>query len=310
VTRSSTLVEQAGAAPSHRDRLARNERRTTVVMALSALMMIAELVAGSLTGSLALVADGWHMASHVGALGLSLFAYWYARRHEGSDAFAFGTGKIHALAGYTSAAALAVGAAVVLGESFARLAAPGRIAAEGALGVALIGLVFNLVCAYLLDERGEEAHAHCAHGHDHNLRAVYLHVLADALTSLVAIAALVAYRWLGWSWADPFAAGVGALVVLRWAWGLCRVSARQLLDATAVPEIATQLRLALETTGATIAALRFWDLGPGQRGLLVSLRATHPLPLADYRARVAAVVPLSLVMIEVEAGPPGERAPR
>ena len=216
---------------------------------------------GWLSRSLALSADGWHMATHAGALGLSLLAYWYARTRSQEHAFTFGTGKVHALAGYTSASLLAVAAVVIVGEALTRLFVPVAVDTSEALPVAVVGLGFNLLCAWILQlgdqDHGhghEDGHAHAGHGHghhdhgshDHNLRAARLHVLADAMTSIMAIAALLMSRWLNAPWADPAAAIIGGIVILRWGWQLCRTAALQLLDAAWSPETAAKVRAALE----------------------------------------------------------------
>jgi len=291
------------------DRLAKNERRTAIVVVLTLIMMVVELVVGWLTHSLALIADGWHMATHAGALGLAVLAYWYARTRARSHHFTFGTGKVHALAGYTSAALLAVAALVVVGESLFRFVNPADVASGEALIVAVIGLFFNLGCAAILgdghdhqhDHHDHSAHDHQHHHHDHNHRAARMHVLADAMTSVMAIAALAACRWLDWSWADPAAALVGGIVILRWGWQLCRSTALQLLDASWSPETAGKLVSALEETGAQVTDLHLWELGPGQHGLIVSLSTNLPLSLAEYRARIAAVAQFSHVTVEIDA---------
>jgi cation diffusion facilitator family transporter len=308
-----TTVERRCTPAAPAESFARNERRTALVVGLTLVMMVVELVVGYLTRSLALVADGWHMATHAGALGLAVLAYWYARTRARSHAFTFGTGKVHALAGFTSAALLAVAAVFVIVECLVRFVTPTEVATTEALIVAAVGLGFNLLCALILGDGHDHHHDHDhhdhphEHAHDHNLRAARLHVLADALTSVLAIAALAAVRWLHWWWADPIAAFVGGFVILRWGWQLCRSTALQLLDASWSPETAGKLTAALEETGAEVTDLHLWELGPGQRGLIVSLVSATPLPLSAYRDKIAAVAKFSHVTVEIE--PRGQALP-
>ncbi|MDY0057815.1 MAG: CDF family Co(II)/Ni(II) efflux transporter DmeF, partial [Methyloversatilis sp.] len=216
------------------------EQAVSRVLWLSALAMVVEIVTGYLSGSMALLADGWHMGTHVAAMAISAFAYTYMRAHSGSARYSFGPGKVSYLAGYTSSLLLAGAALFMIVESVARLRTPHAIHYDEALLVALIGLAVNLLSAWLLHEKGDHAHhahdhAHGGHHHhgthdDHNLRAAYLHVVADALTSIAAIGALVAGKWVGLTWLDPLVAMLGGLIILRWAWQLARDSATVLLD--------------------------------------------------------------------------------
>jgi cation diffusion facilitator family transporter len=201
-----------------------NARRTRWVVALTAVMMVGEIVAGYATGSMALLADGFHMATHAGALGVAALAYSYARRHARNPRFSFGTGKVGDLAGFASALILGVFALGIAVESVARLMQPIQVDFGDATLVAVLGLIVNLVSALMLSGGGSHHHhhhqddGHHHHHQDNNLRAAYLHVLADALTSVMAIAALVAGRYLGWVWLDPVVGIVGALVIARWSW--------------------------------------------------------------------------------------------
>jgi cation diffusion facilitator family transporter len=274
----------------------RAERRTRAVLAITVAMMVIELVVGKLTGSLALTADGWHMATHVGALGLSAVAYWFARTRAGHRAFTFGTGKVNALAGYTSAIVLALVALVVAGESLARLLRPGAIDFADALPVAVVGLVVNLASAKLLD-LGDE---HDAHHHDHNRRAAYMHVLADAFTSVLAIAALVLGRYLGWTVLDPLMGLVGAAVILGWAAGLCRGAAAQLVDVCLWPEDKDHVRAALEgIDDVRVLDLHLWPVGAGRRGCTASIISASPREVSHYRAAVRERAKLAHLTIEV-----------
>lgn len=264
----------------------RNARRTHWVIGLTTLTMVVEIVAGWLTGSMALLADGFHMATHAGALAIAGLAYAFARRHARNARFTFGTGKVGDLAGFTSAILLGVAALGIAIESGSRLIALHKIDFSSAILVAVIGLGVNLVSAFMLMERGHHhGHDHHAHGHDHhghgeghrhghadtNLRAAYLHVLADALTSVAAIAALLAGRYLGWLWLDPLIGVAGAVIIARWAWALMRDAAEILLD-TAEPEQAAAIRQIVNEAGATIADLHVWRLGPHAHAAIVSLK--------------------------------------
>lgn len=290
---------------AHDERLHMHERKARWVVALTLAMMVTELVVGYATNSLALTADGWHMATHAGALGMTAFAYWFARKRAGSRAFSFGTGKVHALAGYTSAVALALIALFMIGESLRRLVQPEPIAFAEALPVAALGLLVNLVSAKLLhhehDHQEDPEHDH--HGHDHNLRAAYLHVLADALTSVLAIVALLGGRHLGWPFLDSLMGIVGGLVIARWSYGLCKSAARQLLDVVPSTALAERMRARIEATftGTTVRDLRLWDIGPHARACIVSLASPSPQPPAVYRRALADVAELEHVTVEVHA---------
>jgi cation diffusion facilitator family transporter len=287
----------------------RNERRVWLVIALTASMMVAEIVAGTIYGSMALVADGWHMSTHAGAMLIAALAYAYARRHARDPRFTFGTGKLGDLAGFASAIVLALIALLIGWESFVRLANPVAIGFEQAIAVAVVGLAVNLVSAWLL--RDDHAHHHHGHDHDHhhhehhaqdnNLRAAYLHVLADALTSILAIVALLLGRSYGWLWADPLMGIVGALVIVRWSWSLIRETGGVLIDAA--PEdggLADEIRATLERGDEHITDLHVWQVGPGHHAAIVSLSSPHPKAPSDYKARLAHLDALSHVTVEVQ----------
>ncbi len=257
----------------------RNARRTHWVIGLTALTMVAEIVAGWLTGSMALLADGFHMATHAGALAIAGLAYAFARRHARNARFTFGTGKVGDLAGFTSAILLGIAALGIAIESGMRLFALREIDFSSAILVAAIGLAVNLVSAFMLMEGGHQHdhdhdhhHGHSHHGHaDTNLRAAYLHVLADALTSVAAILALLAGRYLGWLWLDPVIGIAGAIIIARWAWALMQDAAGILLD-TAEPEHAVAIKGIVGQAGATMADLHVWRLGPHAHAAIVSLK--------------------------------------
>lgn len=211
----------------------KGETRTKQVLVITALTMVAEIVAGSVFGSMALLADGWHMGTHAGAFAITIFAYHYSRKHSDNRDFTFGTGKVSVLGGFSSAIALAVIALFIGVESVERLIVPQEIRFNEAIAVAVLGLAVNLFCAYLLHGNHTHEHGHGhdhTHHHDHNLRGAYLHVLADALTSVLAIFALSFGKLFGWQWLDPLMGIVGALVITRWSYGLLRDTSKILLD--------------------------------------------------------------------------------
>jgi cation diffusion facilitator family transporter len=282
------------------------ERSTTRVVVLTAAMMVIEIIAGMAYGSMALLADGWHMATHVAAFGITLFAYRYARTHAADARFSFGTGKVTTLGGFASAIALAVVALVMAVESASRLVEPQTIRFDEALVVAGLGLVVNLVCGYLLG-----AHAHRGdgddsggHAHDHNLRAAYLHVLADALTSVLAIAALLAGRYAGLVMLDPVIGLVGAAIIARWAYSLMRTTGHILLDGAADPAIQAAIVAAIERDADNrVADIHVWQVGGGQYAVEVALVTHHPRPPAHYKRLLEAIPRLAHVIVEVNDCP-------
>jgi cation diffusion facilitator family transporter len=289
------------------DHHAKNERKTWIVIALCAAMMIGEITAGLLFRSMALVADGLHMSTHAGALLIAALAYTYARRHARDARFTFGTGKLGELAGFTSAVALAMIALLIGYESIVRLLNPVRIAFDEAIPVAVLGLSVNLLSAWLL--RGEHDHAHHAddhhHGHAHhdqdtNLRAAYIHVLADAAVSILAITGLVAGRELGWVWMDPVMGIAGAIVIANWSWGLVRVAGGVLLDIRPEGELANEIAERLEIDGDRISDLHLWRIGPGHVAAVISLVTHNPMPPDAYKTRLSDVHELSHVTVEIE----------
>ncbi|MVA57581.1 CDF family Co(II)/Ni(II) efflux transporter DmeF [Agrobacterium vitis] len=298
----------------------RNERRTWAVIGVTTVMMVVEIVAGNLFGSMALTADGWHMATHAGAIFVSALAYSLARRHADNSGFTFGTGKFGDLAAFSSAIFLGLVAVIIAWESLWRVFQPVAINFSEAIVIAIIGLAVNLVCALLLQEdhhhghkhahdHGHHEHGHHAHseasgshgGRDRNLRAAYIHVLADALTSVMAIAALLLGSFFGWLWLDPLIGVVGALVIGSWAFGLMRDSGMVLLDHVSEGEdLSGNIRRVIEAEGADIADLHVWQLGPGHHGAIVSLVAHEPQSPAWYREKLSQIAALSHVTVEVE----------
>ncbi|MSO73061.1 MAG: cation transporter [Rhodospirillaceae bacterium] len=304
---------------------AKNARRTQAVLILTVVMMVAEIVAGTLFGSMALLADGWHMGSHAAALGIAAFAYAYAHRHAANTTYAFGTGKVGDLGAFASALVLGMIAVLMAYESVTRLFAPVEIAFGEAILVAAIGLVVNFASAWMLKDDAEPGHGavhddlhvrHHAHHHtddhghrhghrhghgDHNLRAAYLHVLADALTSLLAIAALVAGLFWGLNWLDPAMGIVGAVIIARWAWGLLRMTGRILLDADPSAETTAAVRAAIERDADNrVADLHVWRLGPGHLAAVLTVVTHTPRPPGHYKNLLADITGLSHVTVEVE----------
>jgi cation diffusion facilitator family transporter len=297
----------------------RSERRARLAAIVTAVFMVVEVIAGLAFGSMALIADGVHMATHVGALGLAAGAYWLARRHAGDARFSFGSGKFGDLAAFASAIALAAAGLGVAIESIERLASPIAVDYRSALYIASIGFCVNVICAFILSGSHDHSHGH-SHGHahdhdddhdhdhdhahtdgDHNMRAAYVHVLADAATSVLAILALSAGLIYGIRWLDPLVGLVGAGVIGSWAYGLVRDSGMVLLDAEADPKLAGDIRGMIEgELGARVADLHLWRLGPGHRGLIVSLVSPDETTAEAIKNALRARHPdLSHVTVEV-----------
>lgn len=350
----------------------KSERKTRIVLVITAVVMVLELVVGMASHSMALTADGWHMGTHAGAFTVAAFGYWFARTRAKDARFSFGTGKVYSLAGFASAIGLGAVAVFMVVESVSRLLSPEPIAYGEALPVAIFGLVVNLLTLVLLGP--EHAHDHGGHGHDHadhdhhhaghdhgdhdhhhgghdhdhadhdhdhhhgghdhahtghahheathhghdsrdhNLRGVYLHVLADSATSVLAIAALAMGAWLGIAWLDPVMGLVGAALILHWARGLVRTTAAQLLDVVPSRDVEQKVRATLEAIDdARVTDLHVWQIGPDCRACIVSIVTHTPREPSFYRARVAAEVQLGHLTVEVhpcpEPGCKGEAAP-
>ena len=305
---------------------ARNERKTWSVIVLCGVMMTAEIVGGLMFGSMALLADGLHMSTHAGALLIAALAYTYARKHARDDRFAFGTGKLGELAAYSSALILAMIALLIGYESITRLFRPVRIDFDQAIPIAFLGLCVNLLSAWLLrDDHDHSAHAHHTHdhhgsGHDHhhahdhaeddrghrhdlNMRAAYIHVLADAAVSVLAIIGLLSGRFLGLNWMDPAMGIVGMLVIANWSWSLLRAAGGVLLDMSGSELLARRIRAKLEQGADRVADLHLWRLGPGHNAVIATVVTELPTPASAYKKRLADVDGLSHVTIEVEICP-------
>jgi cation diffusion facilitator family transporter len=258
------------------------ERRTLAVSVVTVLTMIVEIGAGIAFGSMALLADGLHMGSHASALAISVFAYRYTRTHATDARFNFGTGKVNSLAGFTSATILALIALAMIWESTGRFLSPVAIRFNQAILVALVGLVVNGACLAILGGHGSSRNGHHDH-HDHNFRSAYLHVLADALTSVLAVFALLFGKYLGQPWLDPFMGLVGATLVVRWSWGFLRSSARVLLDLQAPDEVLASIRKAVESEGDNrVSDLHVWSVGPGIYAAEIAIVSSQPRAPDDY----------------------------
>ncbi|HWE47914.1 MAG TPA: CDF family Co(II)/Ni(II) efflux transporter DmeF [Caulobacteraceae bacterium] len=305
----------------------RNARKTWWVIGICGAMMAAEIGGGTLFHSMALVADGLHMSTHAGALLIAAVAYSYARRHARDERFTFGVGKLGDLGAFSSALVLALIAALIAFECVQRLLHPVRIAFNEAIPIAALGLAVNLTTAWLLRDDHDHAHGHGdhhgpadthdhAHDHDHdhdhdhahghhdhhrdlNLRAAYVHVLADAAVSVLAVIGLVAGRQLGWTFMDPVMGIVGALVIANWSFGLLRAAGAVLLDMNPDARLADRLRHAVEVEGDAVADLHLWRLGPGHLGAIVAVATASGRDAAFYRARLAKFADLSHVTVEV-----------
>ena len=307
------------------DRRRTGEQRTLLVIALTAATMVLEISTGILFGSMALLADGLHMASHTVALGITAFAYVYARRHAANPSFSFGTGKVNALGGFTGALLLAGFSLAMAWESVARFIAPVPIAFDQAIGVAVLGLVVNGVSVLLLGEDHDHGHSHGhghghdhshdhghehgpehahAHGHDHNLRSAYLHVLADALTSLLAIFALLAGKYLGLNWMDPAMGIVGALLVARWSAGLLRDTSHTLLDRQAPEPLCDQLKHAIERHGHDrVTDLHLWSIGPSLHAAEIAVVTHDALTPGEVKARLPGDLRVVHATVEIHRCP-------
>jgi len=281
------------------DKQRAGENRTLLIVFLTAIMMVVEIAAGLIYGSMALLADGLHMASHATALGIAVFAYVVSRRLASDQRFAFGVGKINSLAGFASAVMLLGFALIMVIESTNRLINPLSIAFDQALIVAGLGLFVNGVSAWVLASTPHEhdhAHGHNHHGYDHNLRGAYLHVLADAVTSLLAIVALLAGKYMGASWLDPAMGIVGAILVTRWSYGLIRETSRVLLDIQAEEDHLVRLRESIEADSTDrVTDLHIWSIGHGIFAAEIAVVSDNPLTPDHYKS----LIPSNLGIVHV-----------
>lgn len=290
------------------DQIRSGEKRTLIVVILTGLMMVVEVLVGIFYGSMALLADGIHMGTHMIGLLIALIAYRYARKYANDRSYSFGTGKVNSLAGYSSAILLIIFALMMGWESIERLVNPVEIHFNIAITVAVIGLVVNGASMWILGESGHShdhgandhhGHDHHDHGHhdhadkgnemdkDHNLRAAYLHVLMDALTSVFAIFALLAAKYFGWIWADPLMGIVGAYMVARWSFILVRVSSKVLLDYQMDDEVTNKVTGILESYKDTkVTDFHLWSIGPGIFSANLSVVTQYPDPPDKYKSMI------------------------
>jgi cation diffusion facilitator family transporter len=298
----------------------RNERRAWAVIGLCSAMMVLEIGGGIAFGSLALVADGLHMSTHAIAMLIAAMAYTFARKHASDARFSFGTGKLGDLAGFTSAIVLALVALLIGYEAVRRFMAPVHIEFREAIPIAFLGLLVNIVSAWLLSggdghahahaqgqgDEAEEPHDHGAHGahRDHNLRAAFIHVAADAAVSVLAILGLTAARFLGWMWMDPMMGIIGGSVIALWAYALVRDTSRILLDMTPDTALAARIRGCLEADGDRVCDLHLWRLGPGHFGAIVSIVTGQARDVHFYRSALGGFSSLSHLTIEVVSPKP------
>lgn len=283
-----------------------NAKRTLWVVALTVVMMVGEITAGYVTGSMALLADGFHMATHAGALGIAAAAYSYAKRHASSQRYSFGTGKVGDLGGFASALILGMVSLVIGVESVMRLLQPTQVQFGTATLIAIVGLMVNIVSALLLGhghshdhtDHNHADHAHHHHGSDNNLKSAYVHVISDALTSVMAIVALLAGQYLGWVWLDPVMGIVGAIVIARWSWSLISVTSGVLLDQTD-EHVAEEIRDLVERSGdATITDLHVWRVGPEAHAAIVSVTGQITVNAESIRERLKPVHEISHLTVE------------
>ena len=280
------------------------EKRTRQVLIITAITMFFEIGAGMAYGSMALLADGWHMGTHVAAFLITIFAYRFAKRHAENTAFAFGTGKVSVLGGFASAIVLILVALIMLVESGQRILAPQPIHFNEAIAVAALGLLVNIACAFLLQDHHNHTHGHDdadhEHHHDHNLKSAYLHVLADALTSVLAIGALLFGKYLGWNWLDPLMGIVGAGVICRWAYGLVRETGGILLDGSISRTELDAIQEKIEgTLDNRIADMHVWKVGPTHYAAILSIVTHYPQPIGYYKELLRDFTALSHLTVEI-----------
>lgn len=303
----------------------KNEKKVFIVIVITLVMMVAEIIAGTITGSMSLLADGWHMASHAGALSIAFLAYRLARSEKINSLLTFGAGKVIPLGGYTSAVALALVALFMIYESIERLLAPIAINYQEALWVAVIGLVVNLICAFLLmdqdhghshghdhDHHHDHKHDHhdhgatCSHGakpvekvHDHNLRSAYMHVLADAVTSVAAIVALLLGYWRGLNFLDPLIGIVASFVICKWAWNLMRETAAELLDVHSKSLSSSTLETFLKNLGAEVLDIHVWRVAPHALACEIVLSSPKEKDTLFFREAILKKFSIQHLVVEV-----------
>ncbi|MEZ8293928.1 CDF family Co(II)/Ni(II) efflux transporter DmeF [Vibrio splendidus] len=293
------------------------EKRTFYVLLLTVITMIVEIVAGTIYGSMALLADGWHMGTHAAAFGITLFAYRYAKKHAESERFSFGTGKVSVLGGYTSAIALGIVALLMLVESVHRLFNPQAIQFNEAIIVACIGLTVNVVSMFLLgdhhhdhghehghshshDHDSDHGHKHGEHHHDHNLRAAYMHVLADTLTSLLAIVALLFGKFYGWNWLDAAMGMVGAFVIAKWTMNLMKQTSPILLDENIEQDYRDSVTETLMPY-ASVTDFHMWKVSGHHYSAAITLESNSDKTFSEYKQMLAKFDKINHLTLEVHS---------
>ena len=288
------------------DKKRSGENRTLIVILLTAVMMVIEIVAGLAFGSMALLADGLHMASHAAALSISAFAYYFARKRAHDRSFSFGTGKVNSLGGYTGAILLVIFALLMVSESIHRLIVPVEISFNQAIGVAILGLIVNGASVFILgheDHHHGHTHDHGVEGHtqDHNLRAAYLHVLADTLTSLLAIVALLAAKYYGWIWMDPIMGIVGAVLITKWSMGLLKQTSSVLLDQQGPDHLVDSVisRIKSLPCKTEIIDLHVWSIGPNIYSAAITIVADNENSVRMFKSEMHTLTEIVHSTIEV-----------
>lgn len=283
---------------------AQNKSKVKIVFWLTTIIMILEIAAGTWSGSMALLADGWHMGTHSAAFLIAIFAYSYAKKNANNKSFSFGTGKVNYLGGFASAIALAIVALLMILESVQRIIEPNNIHFNEAIIVAVVGLIVNIVSAFILkddhhhhDHHGDSDHHH---DHDHNMKAAYLHVLADALTSVLAIVALLTGKYMGIIWIDPIMGIVGAIVILHWSYGLIKESSTVLLDKSVDVSTFEKISQTLDKRNTIINDIHVWKIASTHQAAILSVSSPSPLSTEEYKKILSESLPqISHVSVEI-----------
>tara|TARA_R110002167_G_scaffold124000_4_gene303193 strand:- start:1955 stop:2860 length:906 start_codon:yes stop_codon:yes gene_type:complete len=280
-----------------------HENKVKLVFWLTTVIMVLEITAGTWSGSMALLADGWHMGTHSAAFLIAIFAYSYAKKHANNKDFSFGTGKVNSLGGFASAIALAIVALMMIIESVQRLIEPQSIHFNEAIVVAIIGLVVNVASVFILhDDHHHHGEPHHHHDHDHNMKAAYFHVLADTLTSLLAIVALLVGKYIGLLWMDPLMGIVGAIVIFRWSYGLVKESSEVLLDKSVKKPTLDKISDALSKKNTVINDIHVWKIATAHQAAILKVTSTEPLNSDEYENILKAFLPqLSHISIEIRS---------
>lgn len=277
-----------------------HKNKVKSVFWLTTVIMVLEITAGTWSGSMALLADGWHMGTHSAAFLIAIFAYSYAKKHAKNKDFSFGTGKVNSLGGFASAIALAIVALMMMIESILRLVEPQSIHFNEAIIVAIIGLVVNVASVFILHDDHHHHGEHHHHDHDHNMKAAYFHVLADTLTSLLAIVALLVGKYIGLLWMDPLMGIVGAIVILRWSYGLIKESSEVLLDKSIKQPTMDKISDALSNKNTVINDIHVWKIATAHQSAILKVTSTEPLSSDEYESILKGILPqLSHVSIEI-----------